>query len=84
MSYQPGFFDVQERMEKIQQYKSPLLKLGDYIDFDFFRKELEHFFTKGKDYSKGGRPAYDYVELRSQVSGKALTCIQDFDHSAFL
>lgn len=61
MAYQPGLFDVEERIEKIKQYKSPLLKLAEYIDFDFFRNELELYFCQGKDYSKGGRPPYDYV-----------------------
>jgi len=61
MAFQPGFFDVEQRIEKIQQYNSPLLRLADYIDFEFFRKELETYFRKGKDYSKGGRPPYDYV-----------------------
>ncbi|MEO7311789.1 MAG: IS5 family transposase [Chitinophagaceae bacterium] len=61
MAFQPGFFDVEHRIEKIQQYNSPLLRLADYIDFEFFRKELETYFRKGKDYSKGGRPPYDYV-----------------------
>ncbi len=61
MSFQPGFFDVEQRIEKIHQYNSPLLRLAEYIDFEFFRKELEIYFRKGKDYSKGGRPPYDYV-----------------------
>jgi IS5 family transposase len=61
MAYQPGFFDVEDRFEKIKQYNSPLLKLADYVDFNFFRTELELYFSKGKDKSKGGRPPYDYV-----------------------
>ena len=61
MAFQSGFFDVAERVEKLQQYNTPLLKLAAYIDFEFFRKELETYFRKGKDYSKGGRPPYDYV-----------------------
>jgi IS5 family transposase len=63
MAFQPGFFDVEERIEKIQQYNSPLLRLADYIDFEFFRKELDGYFRKGKDYSKGGRPPYDYIMM---------------------
>lgn len=61
MSFQAGFFDVEERMEKIQQYNSPILRLAEYIDFNFFRAELESHFRKDKDYSRGGRPPYDYV-----------------------
>lgn len=61
MNFQPGLFDVSERIEKIKGYNNPLLRLGEYIDFDFFRNELEAYFKKDKDYSKGGRPPYDYV-----------------------
>ena len=61
MAFQPGFFDVENRIEKIKEYNSPLLRLAEYIDFNFFRNELEKYFRKGKDYSKGGRPPYDYV-----------------------
>lgn len=61
MAFQPGFFDVGNRMEKIKQFNSPLLRLSEYVDFNFFRNELENYFRKGKDYSKGGRPPYDYV-----------------------
>jgi transposase, IS5 family len=61
MSFQAGFFDVAERIEKIQQYNSPILRLAEYIDFNFFRQELEIYFQKDKDYSRGGRPPYDYV-----------------------
>ena len=61
MSYQAGLFDVQNRVEKVRQFNSPILRLCDYIDFNFFRKELKLYFEKDKDYSKGGRPAYDYV-----------------------
>lgn len=58
-----GLFDEQFRMEKLAKQNDPLKKLADYIDFEFFRKPLEKFFTQGKDYSKGGRPAYDYVMM---------------------
>jgi IS5 family transposase len=61
MSYQAGLFDVQNRVEKVRQFNSPILRLCEYIDFDFFRNELVTYFEKGKDYSKGGRPPYDYV-----------------------
>lgn len=58
-----GLFDEQFRMDKLAKQNDPLKKLSDYIDFEFFRGSLEKFFTKGKDYSKGGRPAYDYVMM---------------------
>lgn len=56
-----GFFDEQFRLEKLSNQKDPLEKLNAHIDFEFFRKPLEAFFTKDKDFRKGGRPAYDYI-----------------------
>jgi len=62
-SNQRGFFDEQDHMEKLSQYKDPLDFLNKHIPFDMFRTELEKYFTQGKDYSKGGRPAFDYVMM---------------------
>lgn len=56
-----GFFDEQFRLEKLSMQKDPLEKLNAYIDFEFFRKPLEAFFNKDKDFRNGGRPAYDYI-----------------------
>lgn len=58
-----GLFDEQFRMEKLARQNDPLKKLSAYIDFEFFRKPLEKFFTQDKDYSKGGHPAYEYVMM---------------------
>ena len=58
---QRGFFDEQERLSKLSEKKDPLQALSACIDFEFFRKDLEEFFTRGKDYSQGGRPGFDYV-----------------------
>ena len=64
MSIKPknsGFFDEQFRLEKLSKQKDPLEKLNAHIDFEFFRKPLDAFFCKDKDFRKGGRPAYDYI-----------------------
>ena len=60
-----GLFDEQFRLEKISKQNDPLEKLLKHIDFDFFRKPLEAFFSKGKDgnANMGGRPNYDYVMM---------------------
>lgn len=60
-NYQRGMFDEQQRLEKLSIQNDPLEKLQKHIDFEFFRRDLEKYFTQGKDYSKGGRPSYDYV-----------------------
>ena len=58
-----GLFDEQFRLDKISKQNDPLEKLQKHIDFEIFRKPLEEYFTKGKDRSQGGRPAYDYLMM---------------------
>ena len=82
MTYQPGFFDVENRIEKTKQYNSPLLRLSGHIDFDFFRSELDQYFRKGKDYSKGVRPTYDYVLMFKILIIQHFYNISD-DHTEF-
>ena len=62
MSKARGLFDEQIRLEKLSKKQDPLERLATHIDFEFFRKPLEKALGK-TDYSKGGRPAYDYVLL---------------------
>jgi IS5 family transposase len=62
MSKSRGLFDEQIRLEKLSKKQDPLDRLSRQIDFEFFRKPLEKALGK-TDYSKGGRPAYDYVLL---------------------
>ena len=62
MSKARGLFDEQFRLEKLSKKQDPLERLANHIDFEFFRKPLEKALGK-TDYSKGGRPAYDYVLL---------------------
>jgi len=38
---QPGFFDWQNRFEKLDTTKDPLLKLNSAINWQLFRAELE-------------------------------------------
>jgi len=59
---QRGMFDEQDRLAKLSE-NDPLEKLNKHIDFEFFRTALEKYLTKGKDYSQGGRPPYDYVMM---------------------
>ena len=58
-----GLFDEQFRLDKISKQNDPLEKLQKHIDFEIFHKPLEEYFTKGKDRSQGGRPAYDYLMM---------------------
>ena len=58
---QPGIFDEAEHFEKLNRYKDPLDIVSKHINFEFFRDDLDKYFSQGKDYSKGGRPSFDYV-----------------------
>lgn len=60
---QRGMFDEQDRLKKLSMQKDPLDALQKHINFEFFRKDLENYFQQGKDYSKGGRPSFDYVMM---------------------
>jgi len=57
-----GFFDFEFRQQKIANYKDPLQKLNELIDWESFRTLLESAYPK-VDYSRGGRPPYDKTLL---------------------
>ena len=59
---QPGLFDHQERIQKLDRLKDPLVSIGESIDFEAFRPVLESA-TLQKSYAKGGRPPFDRVML---------------------
>jgi IS5 family transposase len=60
MNEQRGFFDEQDRLEKLSQQGDPLEKLNDMMDWEMFRPQLKRCFKK-QPKGPGGRPAYDYV-----------------------
>ena len=55
-------FDFFEYQEKFMQYKEPLQKFNDHINWELFRPIIEDALPK-VDYSKGGRPPFDKVFL---------------------
>ncbi len=57
---QPGFFDLDERYQRLSENGNPLVKLAALIDFEAFRPKLATAL-KRSDGSKGGRPPYDPV-----------------------
>ena len=57
---QPGFFDLDERYQRLSENGDPLVKLAALIDFEAFRPKLATAL-KRSDGSKGGRPPYDPV-----------------------
>jgi hypothetical protein len=57
---QPGFFNLDERYQRLSENGDPLVKLATLIDFEAFRPKLATAL-KRSDGSKGGRPPYDPV-----------------------
>lgn len=57
-----GFFDEQDRLDKLSQLKDPLVKLKSRIDFEQFRPLLNDVFAK-ENKGIGGSNPYDYVMM---------------------
>ncbi|KQP60068.1 transposase [Methylobacterium sp. Leaf111] len=57
---QPGFFDLDERYQRLSENGDPLVKLAALIDYEAFRPKLATAL-KRSDGSKGGHPPYDRV-----------------------
>ena len=57
---QLGFFDTENRYERLTQLGDPLEKLNGAIDWEMFRDKLTAVCQKG-DYTKGGRPPIDVI-----------------------
>lgn len=58
----PGLFDKQERMTKLNNLRDPLISIGATINFEGFRSMLEKA-TIQETQKSGGRPAFDRVML---------------------
>ena len=60
MAWQPGFFDVEDRLAELSAKGDDLERLNRHVDFEAFRSDLEQAVPR-KDRSKGGRPPFDHV-----------------------
>jgi transposase, IS5 family len=60
MNQQRGFFDEQERLQKLSNQGDPLEKLNSKMDWEIFRPLLRRCFKK-EPKGPGGRPSFDYV-----------------------
>ena len=56
---QPGFFDLDERYDKLNE-RDPLVKLNRIIDWEAFREPLSVLRNKPRK-SQAGRKSYDVV-----------------------
>lgn len=69
-------FDFFEHQEKFLQYKDPLGKFNEHIDWECFRAVIEAGLPK-VDYSQGGRPPFDKVFLFKVVVLQSLYDLSD-------
>ena len=76
MTGQPGFFDLDERYSALSKAGDPLLRLGELVDFEVFRKPLPRVLRRS-DRSKGGRPPYDPVLMFKVLVLQALYNLSD-------
>ncbi len=60
MAQQPGFWDVDHRLQELSAHGYPLEKLSATVDFEMFRADLIAALG-GRDQAKGGRPGFDSV-----------------------
>lgn len=67
MRGQPGFFDLDERYERLSAVGDPLEKLNAIIPWSVFEKPLAKAL-KRSDGSKGGRPPFHADQHRSKTS----------------
>lgn len=59
---QPGFFDFEDRLRKIDKNGDPLAKINDTVDWEIFRPRLEKARDKNSQ-SNAGAKGYDVILL---------------------
>lgn len=71
---QPGFFDLDDRYQRLSESGDPLVKLGALVHFEMFRPRLNGAL-KRSDGAKGGRPPYDPVLMFKILVGIGFSLI---------
>ena len=59
---QPGFFDFEDRLYKIDKTGDPLTKINETVDWEIFRPRLEKARDKNRQ-SNVGPKGYDVIML---------------------
>lgn len=60
MTNQPGFWDVEHRLQELSKHGDPLERLAATVDFELFRPTLRLALQR-QSRGKGGRPPFDPV-----------------------
>ena len=82
MATQPGFFDVEERLQRLSDIGDQLEAYAAVVDFEIFRADLEAALGYA-DGAKGGRPPYDPVLMFKILVIQAQNGLSD-DKAEFL
>ena len=82
MATQPGFFDVEERLQRLSDIGDQLEAYAAVVDFEIFRADLEAALDYS-DGAKGGRPPYDPVLMFKILVIQAQNGLSD-DKAEFL
>lgn len=73
---QPGLFDLQERLDKIDKNGDPLLKLNEAINWELFRPMLETIRNQNRT-SNAGAHGYDAILLFKTLILQSLYNLSD-------
>lgn len=76
-SYQPSFFDDNNRHEALRKLGDPLMELSKHIDFEMFRPKLEEAFRKQDRKSRAGRKSLDVIVMFKAIFLQKLYNISD-------
>ena len=82
MVKQAGFFDVEERLNRLSDLGDQLEAYAAAVDFEIFRADLDNALAYS-DGAKGGRPAYDAVLMFKILIIQAQNNLSD-DRTEFL
>ena len=82
MATQPGFFDVEQRLQRLSDIGDQLEAYAAAVDFEIFRADLEVALGYS-DGAKGGRPPYDPVLMFKILVIQAQNDLSD-DKAEFL
>ena len=76
MSLQRGFFDLDERYQRLSEAVDPLERLLDLVDFEMFRGDIERALSY-KSGSHGGRSPLDSIMMFKVLVLQALYGLSD-------
>ena len=82
MRGEPGLFDIDERLKRLEGLGDPLLGFARGVDFEIFRPELEKALAYASG-TEGGRPPLDCVMMFKVLVVQAANNLSD-DRTEFL